>query len=171
MRYVQNFQWVFPNPQRNWKLGFLKFLAVIFCPIVRIVFQTQYMEWRGGANVHIYIIILCQFKCCKTCFQSKIRVKIKFFLGMHCLNCPKPPSCFWNELYLSTNALLSSDFSQYAIFSQSLINGDFFYVWYRPCIPAWNWKPNHLFKHLKALLMIGLDLSGCVKKECKMRNK
>ena len=37
---------------------------------------------------------------------------------------------------------------------------------------AGNWKPNHLFKHLKGLLTTGFDLSGCGhKSRVNMRNK
>ena len=71
-----------------------------------------------GFDIH-YVIIFWQFTCCKRCFQAQMRVKV--FLGLYCCHHSKPPSCFWNEPHLLTNASLCSDSSQYAIFSQSLI--------------------------------------------------
>ena len=49
--------------------------------------------------------------------------KLQNFLGLQLP--PSPLSCIWNKANLLANALLCSDFSQYALFFQSLINAGF----------------------------------------------
>ena len=58
------------------------------------------------------------------------------------LRCPQTLNSIWNKPNLITTASLCSDFSQYAMmFSQSLINADFFYFWDKPwCSDEFSWR-------------------------------
>ena len=107
----------FPIHQTVRKLGFLKFPYFHVLPDY-LSDRVYVMGRKVGFDIH-YVIIFWQFTCCKHCFQAQMRVKV--FLGLYCCHHSKPPSCFWNEPHLLTNASLCSDSSQYAIFSQSLI--------------------------------------------------
>ena len=89
--------------------------------------NCQFLRKR---NVHIYITVLCQFKCCKYYFQGYNRGKISRFSG--CRDSPRPMNCIWDKPNLLANISPCSDSSQYAIFSQKLVNADFFYFWKRP---------------------------------------
>lgn len=100
----------------------------------------------------------------------------KVVMKLHLCDHPKPPSCFGNEPHLLANALLPSDFCQYAIFSQSSSNADFLKMfWNRywlglqlPEIENWITLSNIS----KVFLMTGLDLKGYIhRKQVKMRNK
>ena len=78
-------------------------------------------------NVDIYRTILCQFKCWKYCFQTKMRIKTADFHGV--APSPRPPNCICNKPNLFANASLCSNSSQYEItFSQALINAAFLHL-------------------------------------------
>ena len=81
--------------------------------------------WRKK-NFHIYIKILFEFKFWKYWFQGQMRRKLANF-SWRC-NSPQTPKMYLQQIKVVRNSWICWDVSQYAIFSQALINADFCYL-------------------------------------------
>ena len=124
-------------------MGFLKFPCFCILSDCEDVLSGAVYVMERVRNVHIYITILWQFECWKNCFQSYMRVKIAKFSEVAPLSPSQTSQLFLERTTFVRWRLTSSLFSQYAMFSQSSINVDFFYYLDRPwlALHIWNYVP------------------------------
>ena len=67
-----------------------------------------------------YLIFIIKILCENTVFKPKRGEKLQTFSGIAI-----PTNCIWDKPNLFVNTSLCSDSSQFAIFSQFLVNADF----------------------------------------------
>ena len=118
--------WIFPIHYRIEKLGFLKSPSLISYFVELQEESFRHSLFAGEIGVR-NLWLNCQFSR----KRNVIHVTI-LFAGV--ILAPTPLNYIWNKPNLFANASLCSDSFQYAkIFSESLINSDFFLnFWDRP---------------------------------------